>query len=78
MDLNKAVKNRRSEYAAIQDYGQDATNFGDGYGYDDEAYTWPFYVGITLLLTIVVFLAMAFFAPEWLESEPQDPFDEDF
>ena len=74
MDVDKAVSKRRKDFAAMQDFGS-AANYGD---VDEEPFTWPFFLGIFLLLLISGFLGVAFFAPHWLESEPSDPYDEDY
>ena len=72
-NLDKKVKDQREAFQGLTDYG----GAGD-YNDDDDAPGWPFYLGLFLLLFVMAFMGVAFFAPEWFESEPHESFEDEY
>eukprot|EP00937_MAST-01D_sp_MAST-1D-sp2_P007644 g7644.t1 len=79
VDMSSAVKKRKEHVASLGDYGIGNGAAYGGYDPDElEAPGWPFYLGLLMLISVIAFLGAAFFAPEWFEDAPSDPYDEDF
>ena len=75
---DRTVKEKSRDSYGLADYGGGAPDYGGGAHDYDDAPGWPFYLGLFLLLFVVVFMGIAFFAPEWFESEPLDSFEDEY